>query len=130
MRSWQYSGVPGRTTLDSIAYAQLHKLLCILSSDSEAATNKLLICTSFVSWRPMITLALCTGLYKTWTMERMGTSKWFSIQTLPRTKLNYTKCPMSMLLFALALNQLLFILDRHLAGIRCSNRTQGVHVVA
>jgi len=40
MRSRQYSGVPGRTTLDSIAHAQLNKLLCILPSDSEAATNK------------------------------------------------------------------------------------------
>jgi hypothetical protein len=71
---------------------------------------------SFVSWRPMI------------TMGRIGTSKWLSIQILPGTKLNYTRCPMNMLLFALALNQLLFKLDRHLAGISCGNRTQGIHV--
>ena len=61
-------------------------------------------------------------------MERVGTSKWLSIQTLPGTKLNYTKCPMSMLLYDLAFNQLLFMLDRHLAGINCGNMTQGVHV--
>ena len=39
-------------------------------------------------------------------------------------------CPMSMLLFALVLNQLLYLLERNLTGIRNGHRTSKIAVVA
>ena len=56
--------------------------------------------------------------------------KCFCSRPFPVTSYIWQSCTMSMILFTLTMNPLLFMWDQHLASIRCDNVKQTVSVVA
>lgn len=132
----QYCGVPDRTISDAIAVvrdtiAHAHfkiKPFCTLSLDYEAVFNeishqhlfRLLKAHGYSVDLLRVLNAMCDGTLSS-TQVNGFRSRPFPVRGSIRQG-----CTMSMILFTLALNPLLFMLDRHPEGIQCDNRTQRV----
>jgi hypothetical protein len=122
----QYCGVPGRTIFDGIAvvrvalaYAQFKKkALCILSLDFQAALDKIshrylfriLEAYGYPDDLLRVIQAMYGGALSSVQVNGF-LSRPFSVRSSIRQG-----CPMSMLLFILAMNPLLCMLDGHLLG--------------
>ena len=136
----QHCGVPGNmifnavaTVRDAIAYVELTDApLCILSLDFTAAFDR--ISHIYLLWMlksngySMKFITLIQAIYdKAFSSVQINgyVAGPFSIQSSVRQ--GY---PVSMLLFALVLNPLICLLERHLTGIRIGHCTTKIMVVA